>query len=227
MNYVKYVWGSTLDILFPPLCLKCRSYLEPDTDKGNLLCRTCFVSIPIYEIVSYSPRLTLAAVSSYENEALRELLHAFKYNRFLGVDTVLRPLIETYLSNINLSKTLPRGAIIIPIPLHKKRMRQRGFNQAERISNTLGSLLNLPVLKNVLVRIKDTPPQARQKDKKERFRSLRGSFSVTQKSDDLRSKTVILVDDIYTSGATMKEAAKTLRRVGVKSIVGFVIAKTN
>jgi len=226
MNYVKYVWDSALDILFPPLCLKCRSYLMLDIDRNNLICGECFVSIPIYGIVSYSPKLTLAAVSSYESDALRELLHALKYNRFLAVETVLRKLMERYLSNINLSKTLPGDTIIIPIPLHKKRMRQRGFNQAEHISNILGSLLDLPVLKNVLVRIKNTPPQTRQKNKKERFRSLRGGFSVIENSD-IRDKTVILVDDVYTSGATMNEATRVLRRAGVKNIVGFVIAKTN
>jgi len=221
------VWGHALDIIFPPLCLRCKSYLKVNTDKNHLLCRACFLNIPIYEIVAYNPGLTLAAISSYENEALRKLLYAFKYNHFLGVDAAIHTLIKRYLSGIDLAKNLPHDTIIIPIPLHKKRMRQRGFNQAERISNILGSLLGFPILKNTLIRIKDTPPQARQKSKKERFDSLRGSFSVTENSDGLKGKTVILVDDIYTSGATMNEATKVLRRVGTKSIIGFVIAKTN
>lgn len=225
MGYAKALWGHFLDILFPPICLACKAYLAAQTEKEYLLCQTCFDGIPIYETVSLGPKFTLVAVSPYDNKALRELLHAFKYDRFLATQIPLASLIDKYLNNVNLSKTLPADTVVVPIPLHRKRLRERGFNQAEVIADIVGECLSFPVISSVFVRIKDTPRQTTRKSKAERLESLRNSFEVIDK-ETLKGKTIILVDDVYTTGATINEAAKTLRRGGAKNIIGFVVAKT-
>lgn len=226
MGYAKAIWGNFLDILFPPICLACKAYLAAQVEKENLLCKTCFDGIPIYKTMPLGPKFTLAAVSTYDNKALRELLHAFKYNRFLAAQTPLALLIDKYLNNVNLPKALPADTVVIPIPLHRKRLRERGFNQAEKIANIVSERLELPMNNDSLVRIKDTPHQTTRRSKAERLESLRNSFEVTDKAA-LTERTIILVDDIYTTGATMQEAAKTLRRAGVRNIIGVVVAKTN
>lgn len=226
MNYAKILWGYFLDILFPPICLACRAYLAEQIEKDNLLCNTCFSSIPIYETVPLMPKFALVAISTYDNKALRELLHAFKYDRFLAAQTPLTFLIDKYLNSVNFSKVLSNNTVIIPIPLHSKRFRERGFNQAEKIADILAERLGLSVNNGTLTRIKNTPHQTTRKSKTERLDSLKNSFEITDKKE-LSGKTVILVDDVYTTGATMNEASKALRRAGVKDIIGFVVAKSN
>lgn len=226
MSYAKTAWGHFLDILFPPICLRCKIYLAAQAEKSNMLCETCFDGIPIYKTLSVGPKFSLVAVSTYDNKALRELLHVFKYDRFLATQIPLASLIDKYLNNVNLSKTLPADTVVVPIPLHKKRLRERGFNQAEKIASIVSGRLELSMNNDVLIRIKDTPRQTTRKSKRERLESLRNSFEVTDK-EALKGRTIILVDDVYTTGATINEASKALRSGGAKQIIGFVIAKAS
>jgi len=225
MKRVKKIWEVFLEILFPPLCLRCRGYLESTNDKDYLLCRPCFSEIPIYKTVYYGPKISIAAVSSYDNDSVRKLLHALKYNRFFAVDLPIRKLINKYLDSFDLPKVIKDDSIIIPIPLHKKRQRQRGFNQAEHIANILGEILGVPVKNDFLFRTKNNPRQTTRETKESRLYNVRGVFDI-KNENLLKDTSVILVDDIYTTGATMNEASKVLRKAGVKNILGFVIAKT-
>lgn len=104
---------------------------------------------------------------------------------------------------------------IIPIPLHKKRQRQRGYNQAEIIARELGRLLELPVCAGLLVRCADTRPQ-KELDDRERKANLKKAFRVNGDTEGLER--VLLVDDIYTTGSTMDGAAEVLKRAGVPEI---------
>ena len=117
---------------------------------------------------------------------------------------------------------------LIPVPLHKNRLRKRGFNQAELIAEILGQLLHLPLEKNLLERTRDTKSQIGMKSAKEREENVKSSISIREGRESLLSQyqNVILVDDVYTSGSTMKEAMQALRRSGAKNITAFVIAKT-
>ena len=225
MSYAKILWGYFLDILFPPICLACKAYLVEQTEKENLLCKACFDNIPVYKTVSLGPKFTLVAVSTYDNKAIRELLHAFKYDKFLAAQGPFASLVDKYLNNVNLSKILPSDTVIVPIPLHKKRLRERGFNQAEKIADIIGERLGFHINNDTLIRIKNTPHQTMRKSKEERLNSLRNSFEITDK-EAITGKTIILVDDVYTTGATMNEASKMLRHAGVKNIIGFVVAKS-
>lgn len=224
-------WRSSLDILFPPICLNCRGNLLSRGEKENLLCSTCFNGIKIYSnIVRPDPRFNLMAIGSYENSALRELLHYFKYNGFLAAKIPLEKLIVKWLdTNSSLvSSILDSSFCLVPIPLHKKRLRDRGFNQAEIISEILSRRLNLPLERNLLERIRDTKSQIKMSGVGEREENVKNSIRIKEgkASSLLQYQSVILVDDIYTSGSTMKEAAKALRQAGVKNITALVIAKT-
>ena len=227
-------WHTLLDVLFPPICLSCRGYLPSPEEKENLLCAGCFQGIKIYSnIFPPSPRVGLIAVGSYENTALRELIHYFKYNGFLAAKIPIEKLIIKWLE-INRSLIpilLLPNSCLIPIPLHRSRLQKRGFNQAEIIAEILSRRLNLPLEKNLLKRTRDTKSQIKMRSTRKREENVKGSIQLSPlKGDNLgalpQCQNVILVDDVYTSGATMQEAIRTLRRTGAKEIIGFVVAKT-
>ena len=219
-------WGYILEIFFAPLCVGCGKYLSFKTDNKTLVCNICFDGIPIYKTVFYNPRFTLSAVSSYDNEAVRKLLQAFKYRGFEKAKRPIEALIGKYLDGVNLRNMLPKNTIIIPIPLHKKRLRERGFNQAEEIAKILGSYLGLPIQNKVLIKTLDTKHQTSLANKDERLKNVSGSLAIS-KDVNLKGKNILLVDDVYTTGATIGEAMKVLRRVGVNEIFVFVVAKTS
>jgi ComF family protein len=113
--------------------------------------------------------------------------------------------------------------ILIPIPLEKKKLKWRGFNQSEEIGKKLAENLKIPIFSNVLFKIKETRPQV-ELSEKERRENIRGCFLVKNK-DLIKNKKILLLDDVFTTGSTMEEAAKTLKEAGAKEIVGIVLAR--
>ncbi|MDI6895681.1 MAG: phosphoribosyltransferase family protein, partial [Bacillota bacterium] len=117
------------------------------------------------------------------------------------------------------------GWILIPVPLEKKRLRWRGFNQAEEIGKHLSFYFKIPLLKDVLMKIKETPAQV-ELEAKTRKEILRRAFFIKNKSL-IENKKIILVDDIYTTGSTMEECARILKEAGAKEIIGIVVARAS
>jgi competence protein ComFC len=123
--------------------------------------------------------------------------------------------------------------ILIPIPLSKKRYRERGFNQAQliceeinRINNTRKNI-DLKLEKNILIKPKDTEHQARIKDRNVRLKNLAGSFEIKNEKENvefLKGKNIILIDDITTTGATLAEARKILKQAGARKVIAFTVA---
>ncbi len=228
-NTVKRLSNSFLDILFPPLCLGCRAYLTCAEEKVNLLCADCFSGIEIYKTVFYkNPHFSLGAVSSYSDNALKNLIHYFKYEGFISVKEPLDTVLSTYMEAVGLKKMLGPSSVIVPLPLHRKRVHERGFNQSDVIAEIVSKYTGIPVDGSLLERTRYTRRQADIKGEEERRKNVMGCFKVPQsKKGTLRDVTVVLVDDVYTSGATMAEAVKTLRRAGTKDIIGLVIAKAD
>lgn len=110
------------------------------------------------------------------------------------------------------------NTVLLPIPLHKRKFRERGYNQSALIAKHIGNTLRIPVLETeVLMRSKYTPPQARTALRSERRAHMRHAFALTR-PDMVAGKHIILVDDVVTSGATVREAARTLVRAAPASI---------
>jgi ComF family protein len=224
MKTVKKVKTLVLDALFPPVCLNCRAALVEDAEKKNLLCKTCSESIPVYKTTFIKGGIPLMAVSSYENDALKNLIHYFKYESFLALSEPIRELISRYLKNLDLKQSASGNIAVLPIPLHKVRMRRRGFNQSQIVAKILAEELNAPLI-NILQRTRNTAQQIHIKDRDERRKNVRGSFSIMGGAAHFGNTKIILVDDVYTSGATIKEAVRTLKKAGAKEITAFVLAK--
>ncbi len=156
-----------------------------------------------------------------------------KYQKIKTAAVPLAEILTQYLQNLKLSPcgrcpegTDIRNFSIIPVPLHWRREKKRGFNQACLIAEQLSKKTGLPVLKNALKRIKNTPSQVELKEKKKRALNVHGCFAVG-KPELLFQKNIIILDDVSTSGATMREAIKTARKAGAAKIIGLVVTKVN
>ena len=117
---------------------------------------------------------------------------------------------------------IPEDTTITFVPMFRKKEKRRGFNQAEIIAKKVGEMTGSNVL-SLLEKIKDTPSQTKL-DKEERLKNIMGSFK--RKEGIICNSNVLLVDDVWTSGATMKECARVLKKSGVKRIFGFTLART-
>lgn len=231
---IQKVKNIVLDIFFPALCLNCQCHL--DQHSGNLVCNSCLASIKINstafcpicrarlpnnaKICHLESRYILGAAGNYNDPILQNLIHHFKYKGFKNLAPVLVKLMIEYIKN---SKLNIESFAVLPIPLHPSRERRRGFNQAELLGKFLTDNFRLKMAL-ALERIKNNKPQAGLKDTAERKKNMENCF-VIQESETIYGKNILLVDDVFTSGATMDEAAKVLKSAGAKKIMALVLAK--
>jgi len=149
---------------------------------------------------------------------LRDLILGYKFNNGIGRTRLLADMAYTSF----IKGQLETPDIIIPVPLHTRRLLWRGFNQSKEICHTLRNRLERPILTNGLVRIRHTQPQTRL-DRKERKENIKAAFAT--KTSLVKGKTVLLVDDVYTTGATLRECTRTLKQAGVAQVDVLVLAK--
>lgn len=163
----------------------------------------------------------LFVVCDYEDKIIQKAIHFLKY----GFARDLRHLFRLVLANspVKTKFTTKKERVIIPIPLHPKRKRFRGFNQSEILAEEISAFLKIPVKNNILVRKKYSRPQVGL-DKKQRNKNIQDAFGLDSRLE-ISGQSVILIDDVYTTGSTMNEAAKVLKKGGVKEVIGIVIAK--
>jgi len=149
---------------------------------------------------------------------VRQLIHRFKYG---GISYLSRTL-GRWMAQAYKQRCDWELDIILPVPLHPRRQRQRGFNQSALLARELGRYIDVPVKENVLVRKKYTPAQAGL-SKFQRMQNLRGAFEVRE-PETVRGKSVLLVDDVFTTGSTVDECSKVLLQAGVQRV--YVITLT-
>lgn len=203
-------------LIFHPLCLKCgRPFI--DTSGPDHLCGSCLMQAPYF--------LRARAWACYprgesDDQPLRGVVQRFKYGRKVSLGKPLGRLMARACFEFFQEYTLDT---IIPVPLHPRRLRWRGFNQAVILGREVSRLWQVPMDPFVLFRSKETPPQT-QLSEKERRRNVRGVFSLRPEKS-VRGKKVLLVDDIYTSGATVNECSRTLIRAGAREVYVLTLAR--
>lgn len=164
--------------------------------------------------------VSITTILSYKDTAIKNLITALKYEQSDRAATICATLLADYLHEVcaDLRQLSPRTILIIPIPPHSKRTRERGIDHTRRICEHLPHSMRYgpvaTVRTDILIRTRYTPPQARL-HRTERLKNIRGAFAVTQ-SHDLADTHVLLIDDVTTTGATLVEAAKVLRRTGAR-----------
>jgi len=149
---------------------------------------------------------------------MRQAIHQLKYRNLRAIAQPLARLLNDYLG----TNPMP-GEVLVSVPLHHKRLRERGYNQSSLLTKELGKLINLPVVDDCLIRQRHAPPQARTSTVDERRSNVAGAF--TCRDGRLQDKQVLLVDDVSTSGATLDACAATLKAAGATSVWGLVLAR--
>jgi ComF family protein len=237
-----------LDTLFPIRCISCKK-------EGAWLCEGCFGKIRIKDdhvcgvcekIITPDGRTCLACkklphrqtgrqsgknsidglivATSYLDLSVSRAVHLYKYN---FVSDLHQPLGDLLVSALR-KTDIPLPEIILPVPLHPRRLRWRGFNQSALLANCIASKLlpgtNLVVDETLLLRTRYTTPQMGIKDYKNRSQNIAGAFSVSD-SEKVKGKTFLLVDDIATTGSTIFQCAKALKDAGASEVFAIVIAR--
>jgi ComF family protein len=236
---LKKIQEFILDTLFPITCLSC-GY------ENIWLCENCLQKIqPLSfqlcprceKLITEDGRLcsfckkqkppldALIVAARYTEGNISKLVHLFKYNFVEDLSAPLGKLLTRAL--LDSGHSVPD--FIIPVPLHPRRLRWRGFNQAELLANYASQNLTpgfaIPVLGKYLRRTRYTPAQMKIKDYFQRQKNMRDAFSATAESLTIKNKNILLIDDIATTGATLFECARTLKLNGAKKVFAAVIAR--
>ena len=228
---------ALIDILFPPLCHICKTFI-PDAGDIHLcagcreklipldspLCPVCGVPFATENginhlcgpCLSHPPAYTAARAALVFIGPVQDLVHRFKYGHKVHLCRPLGLLTAGHLAGFAAHVA---ADLVIPVPLHKKRLRWRGYNQAVLLGGILAKQWRLPLLRHNLRRVRWTEPQVNLAAT-ERAENVRGAFAVTDK-DAVVGKRVILVDDVFTTGSTVAECAKTLKCAGAEAV--FVV----
>lgn len=226
------LFGFILSVLFPsicpickensdnyhysPFCLACWSKIErysgpsciicgmPTTSENTGRCEDCLKGTSFNKVFYYG---------KYEG-ILKEVIHQYKFNR---VKRLAKPL-----AMFLLELPIPDSDAIVVVPLHKKRLRQREFNQTAVIGHHLSKKLKIPLLLDALIKVKETKPQTGL-GSEERLRNLNNTFIA---KDVVKELNLLLIDDVITTGATIKECSKALLKAGAKSITVLALARS-
>lgn len=194
----------------PPFCQSCGRSLTGKKSLKNI-CLSC-IKKPLHFDRAFSP-------CSYEG-VIKDLIHTFKYKNKDYLGAALSKPMAAFIREYNLPMEFIDA--IVPVPLHKTRLREREFNHAYVLSRHLGLEFNKTVLEDNLLRRRNTPTQTELKDQ-ERFLNVKGCFQVAEKKS-VKGLNILLVDDVLTTGATSSEAALALKEAGANIVYVLTLA---
>lgn len=223
-----------LDIFFPKKCLNCKR-------EGTFFCEDCFFLInvnPFQYCLCERPQKIISpkqcphclkkkldglfAAADFNQPQVKQLIYSFKYQaQIKELSYYLSLLILTHLYLI--AKYLPPDSRLVPIPLFLKKKKRRGFNQAEEVGKIISEKIHIPILLDNLVKIKNTESQTKL-NKEQRIENIKNAFLVKDKNA-VKGKIIFLLDDVYTTGATMEECAKVLKKAGAREVWGLAAAR--
>ncbi len=219
---MKKIINNFLDLVYPPVCGICENICK------DYICKKCIIKIKKYKI----KRKNIYKVRD-KSKFFDEACHIFKYEdiirdkliqyKFDNKSYLYKTFSKIILNDKKICGFLENYDIIIPVPIHKKRKQQRGYNQTELIANQISKDLNIKLEKNILIKNINTKAQSGL-NKKDRQRNVRDVFKL-QNTQKIINKKILIIDDIYTTGSTLNECSRIIRLSGVKKIGILTIAK--
>ena len=230
LSHLSKLRGIALDLLFPQRCIGCG-------EEGMLICHACRKSLirimpPICPLCGrpqpsgivcshcVSRRTGIDGIRSpFRFDGLmRQAVHQFKYKNLRSFSGLMAAMLRDYLQQ----NPLP-SEVLVPVPLHPRRLRERGYNQSELLARELSRLTGIPLNCNFFRRTRYLSPQALTDFVEERLENVYQAFSCCNSA--LQGKQVLLIDDVSTSGATLDSCALTLKSAGAVSVWGLVLAR--
>ena len=215
MNQIsEYILG----LIYPPTCGICDKFYK------ETICKKCEIKLKKYEINSFKKS---------KNEYFNECMHIFKYEGIIREKLILykfkdksylyKTFSEIILKNEKACAFLKNYDIIVPVPIHKKRMLTRGYNQTELIAQEIAKHTSLQIENKILLKRKNIISQSKLK-KYQRKENVKNAF-FAKNIEKILNKRILLFDDIYTTGSTINECSKVLKNAGAKKIGVLTIAK--
>ncbi len=213
--------NKALNFIFPPVCGLCGKISK------TYLCESCKIKIKDME---------LNELKEYEKKDFKYHFYIFEYKdiirdkiisyKFQDDSYLFRFFSEIILDNKILCEFINKYDYIIAVPIHKKRLKKRGYNQSALIAKEFSKKLNVTYIENILVKVKNIKPQS-SLNKKQRCENIKGAYILKHSDNEniLKDKKVLIFDDIYTTGNTVNECSKILNSTGCKEISIITIAK--
>lgn len=219
---LKSLANFVLNLLSPQQCLGCGA-------GGMALCPQCALKTKIAEPVKLE---NIYSAGNYHDPVLKKAVWLLKYRGIKSLAESLAELmhvrlvryLETESPRLGDSVSKLNNWVIVPIPLHKKRLKERGYNQSELLAQHLSDKLKIPVRADVLYKNRHTETQVTLKDRQKRLKNLIGAFSV-KNPEQIDGKKIILVDDVTTTGATIREASGVLKNSGATRVIALTLAR--
>ena len=222
------VAGSALNLLLPLSCAVCHR-------EGRFLCPDCECALPRLEppyctvcadpgaspqcdwCTSTRPAIAGIRAPYMFDGVVREMVHSLKYRNLKAAAPELGGLLSAFLA----SSHIPAD-VLIPVPLHRRSERERGYNQSELLARELSKRTGVPLQTRALRRVRNTPPQVSMASHQERRRNMEGAFVC---AGDMSGQRALLVDDVVTTGSTMFACSEALRATGANSVRGLALAR--
>ncbi len=213
-----------LDLIYPRKCIVCGSVLDMCNKNQNCSeCKKCLQYFDDKSENEFFNRNNKCITKNYGvfayNEYMRDIIHKYKYSNKPAMGQNLAELMDDKFREIIKTKNV---AVVIPVPLHKKRYRSRGYNQSEILAKKLSKKYNIKIDCKSLSRVRFTKPQ-NNLSVKMRENNLKKAFDVVDK-ECVRYKSVLLIDDIYTTGSTVEACAEVLLAHGVSEVYSLCLA---
>jgi ComF family protein len=226
---------ALLDLLFPPRCVNCKtadgwlcqnclsniSFINPP------VCKRCGTPVPVIPtfFCSHCENNPLQyidgirAASYFENNPIRPAIHFLKYSNHKAVACILGEVLADAYRRYKLM-----ADVVVPVTLHTARFRERGYNQSELLATQVAEFLELPANTKILQRTRNTKSQVRLRAD-ERYQNVANAFAC--RNNKLSGHTVLLIDDVCTTGSTLDACANALKQSGVASVWGLTLAKAH
>ncbi len=214
--------SGILDLLFPRVCYGCHR-------PGSYLCPRCSSLLTVQSFSPSQPDASLyghLSLFAYKS-SLKKLIHDLKYHFLSDSIEIIGQLIANSITSDFphfLSDWKNNNYCLTPVPLHPLKRNWRGFNQSDLIAKNFTTKLGLKYTPDLLFRTHYTKPQVKQLKKSDRFSNVAGVFSVNPKYLLTLPKNIIIFDDVFTTGSTIKAAAKALKERGADTIIGLTLA---
>ncbi len=209
IRYILKIFSYLSDYIFPASCIICSEYLDDDI----YVCNKCLSGLPLNRNESRSH----LSVFDYGRN-IRILIHELKYNHRPDIGIILGKEAGRRLKDF----LDPDISVLVPVPLHKKRMAKRGYNQAEMIGRGISEILNIPLKTEILKRRKNNVSQTTLNAQR-RSENVKGIFSAETQGLE-KDKLILMIDDVITTGATTKEACSALKKSGFQHVFPVSIA---
>ncbi|MFQ6131489.1 MAG: double zinc ribbon domain-containing protein [Armatimonadota bacterium] len=206
-----------IDRIQPPLCARCGRPFDTVAHTADI-CGGCRQASPAFEVAR--------AIGTHTGP-LRRVIIAYKFQGRTRLAQPLAQMLSDYVTATDgpAAAALAEAEVIVPVPLHPNRRRWRGYDQAELLATDLGARLGLPVAAQAMARVKETQPQISLTPAQRRL-NVRGAFQV-RKPAAVAERSIMLLDDVLTTGATLQECAKVLKRAGAKRVLALTVSRSS